>query len=64
MSASMYRGMGRDANLTKTTVVLPADMLREIDHIVAERKGINQGFNRSALIELAIRYYLEALNEA
>lgn len=64
MSTSIYRGKGRDDKLTKTTVVLPTDIVNQMDRIVADRKFYNQGFNRSALIELALRTFLAKLDHA
>lgn len=61
---SMYRGMGRDMNLVKTTFVIPAELLRELDRLVADRKMADQGFNRSALVENIIRWYLDSLNDS
>lgn len=61
---SMYRGMGRDMNLVKTTFVIPAELLRELDRLVADRKMVDQGFNRSALVENIIRSYLDSLNDS
>ncbi len=61
---SIYRGLGRDMNLVKTTFVMPAELLRELDRLVADRKMANQGFNRSALVEVILRAHLDSLNDS
>lgn len=58
----VFRGnrRGNGAPLMKLSITLPKDVVLKADAHVLERKGIagSESFNRSALIEEALRAYL------
>ena len=60
-TADTYRGKRRSENgsLTRITVTLPDDLLQRADERVLQRRRDAQGFNRSALIEEALRSLLD-----
>lgn len=55
-----YRGKARaDGQALRTvSITLPADVLTEADTYVVQRKQVSSGYNRSALIEEALRAFL------
>jgi metal-responsive CopG/Arc/MetJ family transcriptional regulator len=55
-----HRGATRagDDVLAKTTVTLPRNLIAIADRLVVERKRQAPSFNRSALLEEALRDYL------
>ena len=57
-----YRGKERSENgsLTRITVTLPDDLLERTDLHVLERRRDARAYNRSALIEEALRAMLDA----
>jgi hypothetical protein len=56
-----HRGSARagEDTLAKTTVTLPRNLLANADRVVIERKRQEPSFNRSALLEEALRAYLK-----
>jgi metal-responsive CopG/Arc/MetJ family transcriptional regulator len=62
MSRTKYRGSTREGPLVKTTITIPRDLLHDIDALVNTRKLADLSFNRSALIELALRLHLDAIH--
>jgi len=61
-SQPAYRGQARaDGQPLRTlSVTLPADVVGDADMFVLQRKQVANGYNRSALVEEALRAFLEA----
>ena len=59
-SAVGYRGAARAGtdSLAKTTVTLPKALITDTDLAVIDRKRSEPSFNRSALVEEALRAWL------
>ena len=59
-AVGQYRGVARarDDTLAKTTVTLPKGLIAEADRAVIDRKQLEPTFNRSALVEEALRAWL------
>ena len=57
-----HRGTARAGEdvLAKTTVTLPRNLLATADRVVIERKRQEPSYNRSALLEEALRAFLRA----
>ncbi len=57
-----YRGQARaDGQPLRTlSITLPADVVVDADTFVLHRKQVASGYNRSALVEEALRAFLEA----